>query len=216
MDRKHLAMALSRIPDPPDPETKREQVRTPGDLAADFLRLARDHDSLEGKRVVDLGAGTGVLAIGALLLGAERAVAVEVEPRLLEIAQAAAENVGVGESFIGLEADVSRLEPAVVNEHMDGPVDLVIMNPPFGADRRSRHAGGDRVFLSLALRLAPVVYSLHLAETKAFLSAYAQDAGFRFEVLKEMDFPLPARFAHHRSNLQSKRVVVARYTRDRK
>lgn len=213
MDRKHLAMALSRIPDPPEPDTRREQVRTPGDLAADFLRLIDDREGWDGKRVVDLGAGTGVLGIGALLLGAKRVVAVDVEPRLLSIAQEAAGDAGVGEEYHTLEADVGRLEPNRVTDAMEGPVDLVIMNPPFGADRRSRAAGGDRVFLSLAMRLAPVIYSFHLTETHAFLHAYAEDAGYTVEIMREVAFPLPARFAHHRSNMRTAAVAIVRFQR---
>ncbi len=215
VDRKHLAIALSRIPDPQEPQSIKEQVRTPGDLAADFLLHADAHGDLEGKRVVDLGAGTGVLGIGALLLGAKRVLAVEIDPHLVAIAQQAAATNRVQEDYRAITADVARLKEDQVVQELGAAPQTVIMNPPFGADRRSRAAGGDRVFLSMAFRLAPRVYSMHLADTQAFLAAYARDAGYSMEILATVDFPLPARFAHHRAQRIMKQVAIAGYTRTR-
>ncbi|EGV51245.1 50S ribosomal protein L11 methyltransferase [endosymbiont of Riftia pachyptila] len=50
---------------------------------------------LRGKRIIDYGCGSGILAIAALLLGAERAIAVDYDPQALEATQANAEKNGV-------------------------------------------------------------------------------------------------------------------------
>lgn len=43
-----------------------------------------DHQDLQGKQVIDFGCGSGILAIAALLLGAERAVGTDIDPQALE------------------------------------------------------------------------------------------------------------------------------------
>lgn len=212
-DRKHLAMALSRIPDLPRPQSRLEQVRTPGDVAADLLVQACDAGDITEKAVLDLGTGTGVLAIGAALLDARIVVAVDIDEASLEVARAAAEREGVADRIVFLRADVSKVTPAMVREHAGGPVDTVVMNPPFGADLASRARGGDRPFLSLAFRSAPVLYSLHAAETERFLVDFARSAGFETARAKVVQFALPGRFAHHKDLMRTMSVGVYRFAR---
>lgn len=73
---------------------------------------------LEGKTVLDFGCGSGILAIAALLLGAERAVCVDIDPQALT---ATRDNARVN----GVEHRVTTLLPAdfVAAEH-----DLVLAN----------------------------------------------------------------------------------------
>lgn len=56
-----------------------------------------DGANLHGKTVLDFGCGSGVLAIAALLLGAERAVAVDIDPQALLATRSNAELNGVSE-----------------------------------------------------------------------------------------------------------------------
>ena len=49
------------------------------------------------RTVIDYGCGSGILAIAALLLGAERAIAVDVDPQALEATRANARANGVGD-----------------------------------------------------------------------------------------------------------------------
>lgn len=60
------------------------------------LAILDDHLS-GGERVLDVGCGSGVLAVAACLLGADSAVAVDVEPVAVEATQANADANGVGE-----------------------------------------------------------------------------------------------------------------------
>lgn len=52
------------------------------------LELMEDMAALEGARVLDLGSGTGILAIATLKLGANHAVCVDIESRAVETARA--------------------------------------------------------------------------------------------------------------------------------
>ena len=51
------------------------------------LELMEHLPELDGARVLDLGSGTGILAIAALKLGAEHAVCVDIEPKAVETAK---------------------------------------------------------------------------------------------------------------------------------
>lgn len=57
-----------------------------------------DAAELQGKRVADYGCGSGILAIAALLLGAEQAVAVDNDPQALLATRSNAEQNGIAET----------------------------------------------------------------------------------------------------------------------
>ena len=54
-----------------------------------------DHLALEGTQVIDYGCGSGVLAIAAALLGAQRVVAIDNDPQALDASRDNAERNGV-------------------------------------------------------------------------------------------------------------------------
>lgn len=54
-----------------------------------------DQAALKGKYVIDYGCGSGILAIAAALLGAEKVIAVDTDPQALEATRANAERNGV-------------------------------------------------------------------------------------------------------------------------
>ena len=49
-----------------------------------------------GDRVLDLGCGSGILSIAALVLGAERASAVDIDPKAVDVAYENAALNGIG------------------------------------------------------------------------------------------------------------------------
>jgi len=55
-----------------------------------------ERETLAGARILDLGTGSGILALAALKLGADYAVATEVDAEALEVASANAELNGLG------------------------------------------------------------------------------------------------------------------------
>lgn len=184
--QRDLELLLSRVPGHPAPRADLEQVATPAPLAADLLYRALALGDVADRRVLDLGCGTGVFAIGALLLGAREAVAVDLDAAALAVARAAAERAGVAERLVLVEADVATWTP-------DAGFDVAIQNPPFGAQKR----GADRPFLEKALAAARVAYSMHLTETGDFVLAYARARGAEMTHAWDYAFPVRHLFRHH-------------------
>jgi ribosomal protein L11 methyltransferase len=75
-----------------------------------------------GDRVLDLGSGSGILAIAAVKLGAVRALGIEVDPEANEVAARNAARNGVADRVEFLEGDAAALAPLV------GPADLLLSN----------------------------------------------------------------------------------------
>jgi ribosomal protein L11 methyltransferase len=75
-----------------------------------------------GDRVLDLGSGSGILAIAAVKLGAVRAVGIEIDPEANEVAVRNAAFNGVADRVEFLEGDAAALAPLV------GPADLLLSN----------------------------------------------------------------------------------------
>jgi ribosomal protein L11 methyltransferase len=75
---------------------------------------------LGGSRILDYGCGSGILAIAALKLGADRAVATDIDPQALKAAKDNAERNGVGERLTTIAVDDDEFVPF--------PADAVLAN----------------------------------------------------------------------------------------
>jgi ribosomal protein L11 methyltransferase len=75
-----------------------------------------------GDKVLDLGSGSGILAIAAIKLGAVRAIGIEIDPEANEVAARNAARNGVSGRVEFLEGDAATLAPLV------GPADLLLSN----------------------------------------------------------------------------------------
>jgi ribosomal protein L11 methyltransferase len=77
-----------------------------------------DAQDLTGKTVIDYGCGSGILAIAALLLGAERVVCVDIDPQALTATQQNAATNGVGD----------KIETYLPDDFSAAPADFVLAN----------------------------------------------------------------------------------------
>jgi len=202
MKLKHLEMTLQRLAGFTRPQAALEQYQTPAPLAARLLYHALMKGDIEGKTVLDLGCGTGILAIGAALLGAASVTGVDIDEKALTIARENADLLDAEITF--LAADVRE---AGCRERI-GACDTVVMNPPFGAQK----AHADRPFIDCALAVAPVTYSIFNAGSIPFVEAYtAQKA----EVTEKIGgaFPVKSTFAFHTRDVQEIEVEILRLKR---
>lgn len=185
----------------PDPDPWLEQYTTPAEVAAEMLfTAAYVHDDIEDKVVADLGCGTGRLGIGALLLGAQHVIGVDIDPRAIEVALKNAEIAKVSNRCCLVSGDVTSLR---------GVFDTVLMNPPFG----TRHRHRDVMFLSEALRLARSVYSIHKSSTRRFVTGFIQRRGGKVSSLLQMELEIPWMFDFHEKVRKSVTVDLYRIAR---
>lgn len=202
MKLKNLEMMLQRLSGFNKPRAALEQYQTPAPLAARLLFHALMKGDIGGKRVVDLGCGTGVLAIGAALLGAASVTGVDIDESALAVAR---ENASL------LEAEVTFISADIREGCRDvsgGACDTVVMNPPFGAQK----AHADRPFIDCALVLAPVTYSIFNAGSAQFVQAYT---AHRAEITEKVGgaFPIKRTFAFHTKDVQEIGVEILRLKR---
>jgi 16S rRNA (guanine966-N2)-methyltransferase len=87
---------------------------------------------LAGARVLDLFAGSGVVALEALGRGALSALAVDEDPRAVKILQANA--AGVGEALVEIRRLALPAGLARLAAEKAGPFDLVYADPPYNFD----------------------------------------------------------------------------------
>lgn len=81
-----------------------------------------DRHLLPGQRVLDLGSGSGILAIAAARLGASRVTGIEVDEEVEPVAAANVARNGVEATVTLLTGDAAALAPLL------GPVEVVISN----------------------------------------------------------------------------------------
>jgi putative methylase len=195
--RKHdLAITLQKVNPQPNPKAALEQYTIPADLAAEILFTAcYIHDDIQGKQVLDLGTGTGRLALGASLLGADYVVGVDVDASSLGLACIAERSLHANVDFV--LGDVATIR---------GSVDTVLMNPPFG----TKKAHADVQFLQSALQLANVVYSIHKSSTREFLKRWLEKQDFDCDRIMVTKMEIPHQFSFHRKKRASVEVDVIR------
>jgi len=86
-------------------------------------------NAVEGKRVVDLFAGTGALGIEALSRGASSALFVEADPTAVSVIKANLTETGLGRSATVVKSDALRwVQDAATAGHR---FDLVFADPPY-------------------------------------------------------------------------------------
>lgn len=179
-----LAIKLQALDAHPKPKAVLEQYTIPANLAARILfRACYEFGDIEHKSVVDLGTGTGRLALGAAMLGAEYVVGVELDPLALKVAVSNCTRMRLKADWVLMDIDTLR-----------GPVDTVVMNPPFGTKRP--HA--DIRFLQSALKIGKVVYSIHKTTTREHLDHWFREQGSRAELIMTTKMEIPHQFSFHK------------------
>src|SRR3989338_7100849 len=175
LTKKQLAIQLSKLAVFEKPKLKLEQYPTDSEVASIVLWDALMKGDIVGKKVADLGAGTGILGIGALLLGAEHVYFVEKDSDAVAILRQNLLPVRL-KNYTILQMDVSEFQD---------PVDTVFQNPPFG----TKQAHADKPFMEKAFFLGKIVYSFHKTTTDAFVRAIAGD--YFFSVVEVYHFAFP-------------------------
>ncbi|SDY15768.1 METTL5 family protein [Halopenitus persicus] len=187
--RRSLATKLGVVAGFEQPSASLEQYPTPPELAAHVVHLADLQGDVEGRTVVDLGSGTGMLALAAALRGPARVVGLEVDADPIRTARENERRVGTNAPVHWVRGDATH-PPLRIAEPT-----TVLMNPPFGAQDGNRHA--DRGFLAAAGAIADVSYSVHNGGSEEFVRAFAADNGGTVTHAFAAELDIENRFDHH-------------------
>jgi putative methylase len=171
----------------PSPKASLEQYTIPVEVASEILFLAAHmNDDIVGKTIVDLGCGSGRLAIGAAFLGAKEAIGIDIDRSAVKKAQESVKKLSLKNRLDWVVGDIDVLR---------GKFDTALQNPPFGVQRRT----ADRRFILKALTLASRVYSLHKGGeiNRAFIKRFIESNGGKVTSIFQMKFNIPRMFKFH-------------------
>ena len=88
---------------------------------------ALEHEAAAGKRVLDLGCGSGILGIGALVLGCDSCTGADIDPKAPDIACANAALNGIGKDRFRVYAGDVLSDSAMINI-LGTDYDIVLAN----------------------------------------------------------------------------------------
>ncbi len=195
-----LEKVISEIETHPMPKAYLEQYTISSRVAAEILFIATYvYNDVVDKKVVDLGCGTGRLALGAALLGAREIFGVDVDKVAVNVARKNAERTGMKQNTHWIVADIDVIQ---------GSFDTVLQNPPFGVQRRR----ADRKFLKKSLELGYRIYSLHKggARNREFIKRFIERHGGKVTGIFPMKMDIPKMFRFHTKKKRSVQVDLYR------
>ncbi|UWG47947.1 putative RNA methylase [Halanaeroarchaeum sp. HSR-CO] len=201
--KRDLARRLESVSPFDDPAPALEQYRTPADIAAHVVHVAAMQSDLDGRTVVDLGSGTGMLALAAAFGGPRAVVGVELDGEALERARENERQVDPPISIDWIEGDATTL-PVCLDDA------TVVMNPPFGAQYGNRHA--DRAFLETAATIGAVSYSIHNEGSRSFVDRFVADHDGTVTHAYQAELEIPHQFEFHREERRTVDAEVFRVT----
>jgi putative methylase len=201
--RKDLEIFLTGLEGIPEPKLHLEQYPTPARVAANMLWNAGvDHDDIYEKNVLDLGCGTGTLAIGAAYLGARKAIGIDIDFETIQIAKKNSEELDLNEKcdWVCINVEDCKMKD----------IDTVIMNPPFGMRKES--VSRDRNFIEIALTLTDTIYTIipYADKTREFFKEHFKELGAEIDLIIQMDFEIKKQFEFHKKELHKTFVDLYR------
>lgn len=195
--KRQLEIQLEKLKVLQTPKLGLEQYPVSSKVAAELLYMAGfEHHDLLGN-TIDLGAGSGRLAIGVGIMGSKKIVGVDLDERSIALARENAVTAGAQVKWI--VSDIAKVE---------GSYDTVVMNPPYGT--RTPHL--DVRFLERAFELAPVSYSIHKSSTRNYLKQVIARKNRVVHEIRSMELSIPHLFPFHEKERESVQVDLYRIT----
>lgn len=190
--RRQLEVMLETLDAFESPQVHLEQYLTPPSVAASLVHEAAIKGDLEGT-VVDLGTGTGILAIAAASYDPSHVIGLDIDRDALRVANRNIERQRASVDLVLTSVSSVPLQPPAAT--------TVVMNPPFGAQIGRR--GADRPFLEAASSLAQVSYSIHNAESRTFVEGFVAERGGELTDVYAIELDIPAQFSFHDESVAS-------------
>jgi putative methylase len=185
-----LAIMLSKLKQFSNPKPELEQYSTDSETAAEILWNACMLGDIAGKTIADLGAGTGILGIGCIALNAKKVYFVEIDDDAAAVLKI---NIEGWKNCAIIQSDAAEF---------DRQVDTIVMNPPFGVQKRK----ADKVFVETAFKAAKAVYYIGKIESKGFIEAMCRENKKIITHFFEFILPLKKTMKHHTKD--SKKIKI--------
>lgn len=189
MSRKELEIYLDRLERFENPDELAEQYPTPSNVAANLLWNLNLDAGFQDKTVIDLGAGTGILGIGAGMLGAKHVHFIDYDGSALKTAKKNAE-------ILPDDVETTFTLNSVQHFNPKQTYDYALINPPFG----TRNKGIDTAFLQKGCEAAHTVLSMHKTTTRVYIAKKARSFGKQILNEHHVRFPLAKTLNHHREH----------------
>ncbi len=206
--KKEIAIELQKLSLIDNPKVELEQYCTPPDIAAEIIHAIGMDINMNGKRVLDLGCGSGMLGLGSIILGASEMFGVDVDEEVLKNARCNGDLVKEQFEEDEVKVEFYRDDVRTLKVSDLAKFDVAICNPPFG----TRESKIDQIFVEKGLMLADVVYSVHKYSTRNFWKIKAKDWGVRVEyIIPELLFPVKKTFSFHKHEVVDIQVQLIKF-----
>lgn len=202
--KKDLEITLEGLLDLKSPNLKLEQYPVSPPVAAEMIWVAHFHNDIFQRKILELGCGTGKLSIACALLEAFHVTGIDIDSIPIKLARENSMNLGLQNRVSWICGDIEVIQA-------DLSFDVVVMNPPFGVRGPDR----DIRFLNHAMKLAPIIYSLHLGREKnrSYISEFVVKKGFTIDFISNMTMSIPHLFSFHQKRRHSISVDFFRIIR---
>lgn len=202
MSKQSLAVELSKFRVFDDAKQNLEQYSTDSEIAADILWTAHMQNWILGKTITDLGAGTGILGLGCLMLGAKKVTFIEIDGQSIDILKKNIEFLK--ENFeIDAEIEIKKMDIKNIFSNTLEQNDLVVQNPPFGTQEKN----ADSLFLEKAFIISDRIITMHKTTTKEYIKMLAQRNGFHEYRVISFNYPLKMTLPQHRKAIEYIKVT---------
>ena len=187
--KKELSIYLSNLKKYIYPKLEFEQYVTDPELASELLWYAHLSGDIENREIADLGAGTGILGIGALLLGAKKVYFVEKDVDAVKILKENITSIGVCKNYEILTEDV-------LNFH--NRVDVIISNPPFGIQSKEFEK-----FIIKFFDLSDVFYAIFHISKKPYVLNLIEEKGWKLCYIKDSILTIDKTYWFHEKDREN-------------
>ena len=195
--KKQLEIELSKIIDDfKEPKIKFEQYMTPPEIAAFMIHYAWMKGEIENKKIIDIGAGTGMLGIGAAFLGGNVTM-IEIDKDAYEILK---------NNVAKTDHEIRLINKNIFDFDFDEEYDTALINPPFGIKSKNK----DMDFIVKASKISKHIFSIHdgSESNKNNIKSLFEKNNLKIIESLMMDFSLKSTYPWHEEKNKILKVML--------
>lgn len=195
--KKKLEIELSKIIDDfKEPKIMFEQYMTPPEIAAFMIHYAWMKGEIENKKIIDIGAGTGMLGIGAAFLGGNVTM-IEIDKDAYEILK---------NNVAKTDHEIKLINKNIFDFDFDEEYDTALINPPFGIKSKNK----DMDFIVKASKISKHIFSIHDGSESNINNIKSLFEKNNLEIIESlmMDFSLKSTYPWHEEKNKILKVML--------